>query len=443
LTEQIGEMTKSENATVKTRFQAFDGGSAWYDGTLNEGETAFNDLFHDVWQVFFTPAPPVALRIKEFMDRHGLVPGKYASAHMRALYAVEHRSAGQVKSWTMNAVNCASTFRPGKPIFVASDSKLSSEFAVEYGISQNGKVVTHRNYPDPPLHLDKGEEVANITVVGIQMAKKYPPGAYYDTFIDVYLLAFAQCVFTSKGGFGHWALLIGGNHTCTIRQKRSQKGIANPCNWTEAPGGAHDFESHLTQPLFFEPMEYFSATKMAPPEMQKIAPIAKNLTISHGLSATGTGGMIGRTADGATIGWNFSDTLLSYNLAEIKRTDPLLYAANDADLWHDSPAIPHWMKSYFQWHRQQRETLLNPSDWRSMKLFVMECLDSQDRCGGTADRLKPIPSMLRMAAMTQRFLLIHWRRPAKLEEFLMPPKGGIDWRVPDWLRKCRLGGSRW
>jgi hypothetical protein len=441
LTDRIGEMTKSENATVRTRFQAFDGGSAWYDRHLNEGETAFNDLFHDVWRVFFTPAPPVAVRIKEFMDDRGLVPGKYASAHIRALSAVDQSSAEQeVKSWTTNAVNCASTLRPGKPIFVASDSKLSSEFAVEYGVSQNGKVLTHPNHPDQPSHLDKGEdEVTNNTTGGIQIAQKYPPDAYYDTFIDVYLLAFAKCVFTSNGGFGHWALLIGGDHTCTIRQKQTPKGIENPCNWTEAPGGAHYVELGLQEPLFFEPMEYSSVTGMPPPEMQKNAPILENLTISEELSATGTtsSGKIGLKHGGALV-WNFSDTLMSYNLAEVKRLDPLLYASTDSDLWDDSSgAIPMWMKSYFQWHRQQRETLLNPKDWRSMKLFVMECLDCQDRCGGTSDRLKPMPTMLRMAAMTKRFILIHWKRPAKLEEFLLPPKGGIDWRVPDWLRKLR------
>ena len=63
----------------------------------------------------------------------------------------------------------------------------------------------------------------------------------------------------------------------------------------------------------------------------------------------------------------------------------------------------------------------------------MQCLADQDkqRCGGTADRLKPIPFMLRMAYNTRRTLLIRWTRPAKLEEFLVPPKGGIDWRVPE------------
>jgi hypothetical protein len=146
---QITHIKESENATVRAKYQSFDRGSGWYDGNLKEGETASNDLFHEVWRIFFTPAPPVAIRIKEFMDSHGLVPGNYASARIRALYAIEHRSAGQTKAWKRNGVNCASTFRTGKPILVASDSKLSSAYAIEYGISRNGKVVTHQNNPDP------------------------------------------------------------------------------------------------------------------------------------------------------------------------------------------------------------------------------------------------------------------------------------------------------
>ena len=65
----------------------------------------------------------------------------------------------------------------------------------------------------------------------------------------------------------------------------------------------------------------------------------------------------------------------------------------------------------------------------------MQCLRDQDeeKCGGTADRLKPFLYQLREAYERQRVLLIYWTKPARLEEFLLPPKGGIDWRVPTWL----------
>lgn len=37
------------------------------------------------------------------------------------------------------------------------------------------------------------------------------------------------------------------------------------------------------------------------------------------------------------------------------------------------------------------------------------------------------------AHKTQRIFFIVWERPAPIEEFLLPPSGGVDWRVPDWL----------
>jgi hypothetical protein len=40
-----------------------------------------------------------------------------------------------------------------------------------------------------------------------------------------------------------------------------------------------------------------------------------------------------------------------------------------------------------------------------------------------------IPFFLKIAASTQRLLVIQWTKPAALEEFLVPPTGGIDWRV--------------
>jgi hypothetical protein len=123
--------------------------------------------------------------------------------------------------------------------------------------------------------------------------------------------------------------------------------------------------------------------------------------------------------------------------------DPLLYAKFDShtsagtNLWGHSKTIPYWMKKYLRWHHQQTRQFLNPQKWNdpSMRYLIMECLENHPKCGGTSDRLKPLPTLIRIAASTNRILLIHWTRPAKLEAFLLPPKGGIDWRVPDWLRE--------
>ena len=137
-------------------------------------------------------------------------------------------------------------------------------------------------------------------------------------------------------------------------------------------------------------------------------------------------------------GYNFSQ--LSFTLDDGIFDDPLVYEMYNAtkygvNLWDRSTKLPAWMKRYFKWHRKQRRNMLTPENWKSMRLLVMECLQHMEKCGGTSDRLKPLPSLIRIAASTNRFLMIHWTRPSRLEEFLLPPKGGVDWRVPDWLRK--------
>jgi hypothetical protein len=81
------------------------------------------------------------------------------------------------------------------------------------------------------------------------------------------------------------------------------------------------------------------------------------------------------------------------------------------------------MKDYFDWHKKQRREVLTPSKYTNMKYLVMQCAFSHVICGGTSDRLKPIPTLLRYAAKTRRFLMIQWDRPWPLEEFLVPPKG--------------------
>lgn len=96
--------------------------------------------------------------------------------------------------------------------------------------------------------------------------------------------------------------------------------------------------------------------------------------------------------------------------------------------------IPDWLKEYIAWHRHQRKDL-TLQNWNkdNRKYLIMQCLESDNRCGGTADRLKPIPTLLLLAHQFQRILLIRWERPCKLDEFLQPTPTGLDWRVPDWL----------
>lgn len=128
----------------------------------------------------------------------------------------------------------------------------------------------------------------------------------------------------------------------------------------------------------------------------------------------------------------FPVVVIPYNGSGV---DPFYNIPSDGtNLWDHDPTIPQWMKAYFNWHKWRRQTW-SPDSWADDRWMIMQCLRSQDKkkCGGTADRLKPLPTLLRLAYEHRRLLLIRWTRPATLESYLVPPEGGVDWRVPDWL----------
>lgn len=88
--------------------------------------------------------------------------------------------------------------------------------------------------------------------------------------------------------------------------------------------------------------------------------------------------------------------------------------------------IPTWMKEYFEWHSDQRNKL---DAGNAVPVLVVRCLKG-DRCGGTADRMQPLVIYILIASKLKRLLLFYWERPCRLEEFLIPPVGGMDWRIP-------------
>jgi hypothetical protein len=137
-------------------------------------------------------------------------------------------------------------------------------------------------------------------------------------------------------------------------------------------------------------------------------------------------------------------------------------------LWESSSSstvIPRWMKDYFAWHAEQRRKLQllssaqkehggnnhanssssssSSTDLKQFRFLVVRCLQQDDKCGGTADRLKPLPFYLRLAHALQRILVFKWERPVPLEEFLQPPTRrnsnggsvviGMDWTWPSFL----------
>ena len=207
---------------IRTRYQSYNGGADWYNKQLFQGEPAFDDVFHKVWKILFRPSIPVATAIETQLQEMNLIPGAYVSAHLRALYNKNDRDIGIIREWTENALNCASQLRPGRPIFFASDSANASMIASVYAEMKGGIIVTHTPNPNPPLHLDRCADW-----------QTRQPYEFYDTFVDLYLLALGGCVTYNKGGYGHWSLLIGGNVSCSINQKTGVTRGYTVCDWEE------------------------------------------------------------------------------------------------------------------------------------------------------------------------------------------------------------------
>ncbi len=97
-------------------------------------------------------------------------------------------------------------------------------------------------------------------------------------------------------------------------------------------------------------------------------------------------------------------------------------------------ALPKWFRDYTKWnHGALPEDYVQSkfqSQYNSTKYLVILCLPRDNKCGGLTDRLRPLPFYLFAAKVTSRVLCIHWTKPFPLEYFLIPPKGGIEWRCP-------------
>jgi hypothetical protein len=258
--ELVELMENPEFTTVKARVQAHDHGAAYYDDHHEQqqrkdlSQPSFQQVYHACWRVMFTPAPPVARLIQEQLQQSGLQPGKYVGIHIRALYAVEERDPGMVRHWSRNSVNCASQLQQGGPFYIASDSEFAVQVAQEYGREKQVVVASRSIRNDDgtissshaqPYHLDKAPRKAKAS-------------DFYDTFVDLYLLALSRCITYNMGGFGTWALYISPHANdrqqnpvgaCSM-QHHEAAGI-HKCDWAghapAAAGGVVDNDIHVLQ----------------------------------------------------------------------------------------------------------------------------------------------------------------------------------------------------
>ena len=224
------------------------------------------DVWPGIFRRFFQPSKALAKIIDSIAEEHGLIPGQYSSAHVRAKYPVDRVGQKEIKilknekglnmqdartheiitAIADNAMHCAMKAMPkAKHVYFASDAhelatylmKESPTWAVRNRTSLNltqkppsgVTIVTRPNHTVEPEHY------------GFSMDPD--PRKYDGIFIDLWIMAHAKCMAQGVGGFGHFASSLSGNHySCRVRHRDYKVGISPSC---PTPGAENKAVRHM------------------------------------------------------------------------------------------------------------------------------------------------------------------------------------------------------
>ena len=216
-------------------FQAHDHGADLYNQAtqvMSKGEESsptFDQVFRSVWYTYFRPHSAIEQLIQHERQRLGLVPDHYMAIHIRSLYHSENNDR-QKHRLTRNAVKCVSQFmtaNTSESVFVAADDSTITQMAVDFGQEHHVSVVRRTPRHDPVLHLDRGTAFLDKSST---KWTTHSPEDYYDTFIDLYLLAGASCISLNTGTYGKWANLLSSDPNCR------NSHMKEVCSWKRAAG---------------------------------------------------------------------------------------------------------------------------------------------------------------------------------------------------------------
>lgn len=226
------------------------------DTFLVETGLRTEDIWPGVFRRMFKPSKAVGELIETLARESGLVPGEYAGAHIRARFPVGSEKIKMIRGKELvnmndnitktyvhqigdNAANCALKAMPEtKHIFIATDTSELIDYLLyespiwgDHARKKNNnittsvtklhhyplaKIVTRSDYNVSSLHLDK--------------ADKAPPKAFYQIFVDLWILSHTKCISQGYGGFGHFCSMLSGNHhTCRVRHREYNLGILESC----------------------------------------------------------------------------------------------------------------------------------------------------------------------------------------------------------------------
>jgi hypothetical protein len=214
------------------------------DGSPPSDEPDHDHVLKPLWRAFFAPSPAVQSLLDRERQALHLTTDHYVAVHIRSQYQ-NYNSDLQIRTLVRHAMNCGSQLQQklplvgagadtAEPIFVATDSSRAATAVATYGKRRNANYFRQRestlaesdaSSASEPLHLDRGSAHLNRNASGWTTAQD--PANYYDTFVDLYLLAGSRCITYHVGGYGRWANLLSSNLTCEMNH------LKNKCSWTE------------------------------------------------------------------------------------------------------------------------------------------------------------------------------------------------------------------
>ena len=250
--------TSNDDATMYLPYQNNDTMNLPYQNNDTEDELPMWDVYSDFWRAMFQPSLGVfdeivstlrdldlLLSTNEESDStllHDssalLIPQikvkPYVSVHVRANYIgddtdnhpeenaircanILQQQYNDYKYSTDNNTNSSSSSNISStnplPIYIASDTSIVTQNAIKYGWDQSLLVLSrdsqqHSIY-DPTTNTSTMMNITNPYHIDQPPSDVVLfPRDFYDTFVDMYLLAMGRCHTWGVGGYGSWAAAI-------------------------------------------------------------------------------------------------------------------------------------------------------------------------------------------------------------------------------------------
>eukprot|EP00546_Thalassionema_frauenfeldii_P010593 CAMPEP_0178917884 /NCGR_PEP_ID=MMETSP0786-20121207/13511_1 /TAXON_ID=186022 /ORGANISM="Thalassionema frauenfeldii, Strain CCMP 1798" /LENGTH=451 /DNA_ID=CAMNT_0020591517 /DNA_START=125 /DNA_END=1480 /DNA_ORIENTATION=+ len=209
-------------------------------------------MWPGLFRRMFKPSKALGGVIESLVKESGLVPGQYGAAHIRAMYPPGKRGfKGKLNTTKAfkdnigdNAANCVVKAMPETShIYVATDTSEILDYllhesstwasnrtmrasrekmALDAHTGPPAKIVARPDYNVSSLHFDESNFPG--------LSGKAPPQAYFQIFVDLWMLAHSKCISQGLGGFGHFASMLSGNHlSCRNRHRDYVLGVLDSC----------------------------------------------------------------------------------------------------------------------------------------------------------------------------------------------------------------------